>query len=448
MRWIVGLLVALLTLAGCRPAPPRPLQLTVSDSDVEQRVMALQGLMMGYADNHLMLFSEAMDNLIAVSEDPAVEAWARRTRFSAAQGMLANATAPSPIAGILDSVVTASLRRRVIEQHWIPTLLGQKYGPLVLPTAIELEREAWQMAEALLDSGSQQELRRIIEDHRRQFPDQIYITIVRVRELSAFRDKPRPGTNSTGSLLSLLYLDPLASLDPVARELRESRLLAERLTFLAMRMPTLLGWQVELASRDVLDGPRVGQALQQMDLLTRDTRDFADAVVSFSDSVKQFVAGIDQTVQSAVVRLGEEAEQVRAQAAGDLHALAEQQRTEFGKLIDTQRLATLEQADALLSQQLEQAISRLDLALASAREQTFADVEATATRLGAQTQLLVETQGGALVDKLFLRGVVLVVLALLGGLLVAHINRRLDARAQGLRRDRDDEPDNPLRRAA
>jgi hypothetical protein len=65
--------------------------------------------------------------------------------------------------------------------------------------------------------------------------------------------------STRGSLLGLLRLDPLSGLDPARRELAEARLFAERALFVVQVLPTLLRWQAELLSLEMLNQPAVQQ---------------------------------------------------------------------------------------------------------------------------------------------------------------------------------------------
>jgi hypothetical protein len=66
----------------------------------------------------------------------------------------------------------------------------------------------------------------------------------------------RPPEQRSG-LFGIVNLDPFAGLDPATRELAETRLFAERATFLLQRMPWLLRWHTELLAYRTAEIPEV-----------------------------------------------------------------------------------------------------------------------------------------------------------------------------------------------
>ena len=59
----------------------------------------------------------------------------------------------------------------------------------------------------------------------------------------------------------MLFLNPLAGLDPTAMAIQETRQLAERAMYYSQRMPTLLNWQVQLLSLQLAGQPEIREIL-------------------------------------------------------------------------------------------------------------------------------------------------------------------------------------------
>src|SRR5208283_2461220 len=109
-----------------------------------------------------------------------------------------------------------------------------------------------------------------IQDWRRRNPDQRYVATTRLRELAiAVGQMPKAVTTAPNSIFSLLYLDPLAGLDPTAAAIQETRQLAERAMYYSQRMPMLLNWQVQLLSLQLAAQPESKQLLADANRLTR-----------------------------------------------------------------------------------------------------------------------------------------------------------------------------------
>ncbi|MEC9372461.1 MAG: hypothetical protein VYC34_01400, partial [Planctomycetota bacterium] len=95
--------------------------------------------------------------------------------------------------------------------------------------------------------------------------------------------------------LSLFYLDPLAGLSPAKRELAQSRMLAERAFFFAQRMPTVVRWQAEVLVMEALALPEVQKTIAAADSVSKSaetTSDAANRIVAMIPEERK--AAIDQ----------------------------------------------------------------------------------------------------------------------------------------------------------
>ncbi len=98
------------------------------------------------------------------------------------------------------------------------------------------------MAAKALSEDQLSQMRELIEQWRASHPHQYYVANVRFSDFESFPTaKSTTGLKLPTNLLGLLYLDPLAGLDPVAAELKSYRDLTERVLFAVVRMPQYLG---------------------------------------------------------------------------------------------------------------------------------------------------------------------------------------------------------------
>jgi hypothetical protein len=76
-------------------------------------------------------------------------------------------------------------------------------------------------------------------------------------------------------VFSLLYVDPLAGMEPAVREVAQTRMFGERVLFVTQKMPTLLRWQMELLSVNAVEMPAVQQLISNSTQLSVSVERFA-----------------------------------------------------------------------------------------------------------------------------------------------------------------------------
>ena len=169
------------------------------------------------------------------------------------------ASGPNAVANLLDLTVFVTVARMALEEHWQPKVFGESALPM-LESCRDAETEVWRLAGAVLSSEQQRELRQSIAAWHRQNP--LPESVLAANALG-FASRVAGGSQDqaakSGSVFSLLRVDPLAGMDPAVREIAQTRLFAERALFLAQRMPMLLRWQTELLSLNAVAMPAVQQ---------------------------------------------------------------------------------------------------------------------------------------------------------------------------------------------
>jgi hypothetical protein len=176
------------------------------------------------------------------------------------------------------------------------------------------ERDVWNLGAKVLSTKQLAELRQVIDQWRKDNPTQYYVGYVRFTDFAnAMQVMSGAQASSRSSVFGLLYIDPLAGLDPVARELQEYRGLTERLNFFVNRMPIIVGWQVDLSVRRATNDPQVTRFVDNTGRFANATTQFSAAVAKFpKDFSAERVAAIDQALAGV--------EQQRAALMKDLEA--------------------------------------------------------------------------------------------------------------------------------
>src|SRR5688500_7251785 len=208
---------------------------------------AARSPVMSLSDTYCPTVIQSFDTIIAETKDPKRAHWARGQRVGTMTISITNATGPNAVVGLLDMVVFATLKRAAVEEHWVPTLLGEEGGP-VLEAHRRGEADAWAAAERVFSKSQVKELHTLVTKWQREHRGQYYVGYTRFSDFDEYRSlsPESPQAKLPGSLFGALYIDPLAGLDPVARELRSYRALTERLAFIVTRMPILMSYQIDL----------------------------------------------------------------------------------------------------------------------------------------------------------------------------------------------------------
>lgn len=299
---VAGLACLALVLTGCSlrlfhsaPAKAEVGSLKAGTNAPESVTLTvLQMQVMRFADTYVATVAQASDDLTANATNPEIRLAALRWKLGQATSAYTDATGQNPALNALDMLVLVTMARMVVEEYGVETY-GDAIQPL-LATQRNLETNAWTLASGVLKPAQQQELRDLIQAWRGKNPHQRYIGPVRFRELlTALGKAPAPSTTAPTSIFSLLFLDPLAGLDPTAAAIQETRELGERAMYYSQRMPQLLAWQTELLAYQLAAQPESRQVLSNAQQLAAS----ADIFAKTSEQLPQVIndqrqAGIQQ----------------------------------------------------------------------------------------------------------------------------------------------------------
>jgi hypothetical protein len=190
------------------------------------------------------------------------------------------ASGPNAVADVLDMTVFVTVTRAGLEDYWQPKVFGKSAQPM-LDGCRNAETEIWRLASTVLKPEQQAELRQAIEVWRRQNPlAETGLAAPALGIASQVAQANQSKTTTAGSVFDLLNLDPLSGLDPVTRQIAETRLFAERALYVTQKMPMLLRWQTELLSLNAM-------AMPEMQQLVTNSTEIAASVERFARVAEQ-----------------------------------------------------------------------------------------------------------------------------------------------------------------
>jgi hypothetical protein len=309
----------------------------------------LQTEVMALADTFSTRAVEIWDKAAAAATTPEARSVAHERKIGSMTSALSIATDNNPLSSFCDFVVLVTLQHQAVEMESSRKLFEPAVAQEIVDSYKQLDDEAWKIADSTLAPEQVKELRVLVQTWRDRNPEQSYVGFVRLADLSHALPKTPAKAESSGaggaasSLLSMFTLDPLASLDPAAREVEQTRMLAERMFFYLQRAPYLFRWQAEGLYNDV----------------------------AASDQTKTIIEAVDRTSKAAD-RISQVAEKLPQDVA-----------TERKAAIDQVAAAVTDQRKAILDQ-LDSVQKPVDSVLAHAKD-TAAQLQGLATAVGDTT---------------------------------------------------------------
>ncbi|MHC4991775.1 MAG: hypothetical protein ACYTGC_12420, partial [Planctomycetota bacterium] len=277
-----------------------PVDPTVTPDQIQSEVMT-------FCDNHTGRLYWAVENTLRDTDDFDLRLLAMRIRLGGATGAITTATQANPFVAMVDMSVQIHLARELAEQRWIPEYFGDAGQPIV-DAFRQSEKEVVKIAERVVNEEAMEEIRALVDQWHQDNPDQLMAFNVRLSELSRYRRRSMTDVSGRGSVFSLLFLDPLANVEPAVREVQETRLLGERVVFFAERLPQLINFH----ARDVLAtaalSPEIGVYRQE---LVR----FVDTAEEIGVTVREMPELISEQVRVVLDRVEQSQERVDATLA-------------------------------------------------------------------------------------------------------------------------------------
>jgi hypothetical protein len=161
------------------------------------------------------------------------------------------------VTNLLDMMVLTTLSRVLVEEYWVPEVIGESIGQDFISAYRILEKDIWTVADAVLTTDQQDDLRILISEWRTANPDQIYPWYVRLSEFSGQRAARLNSLKQSGGLLK-----EVAKAREAAEEMQE---FGERVLFYLQRAPALTSMEMENSFLEVLGGPEMSLILDDVD---------------------------------------------------------------------------------------------------------------------------------------------------------------------------------------
>lgn len=258
-------------------------------------VDTLHPRLLGLADSCVARVRSATElfEVEAATEAAALQALQWRLRFTRAAYLAA--TGPSPLTGLLDLVVIASTSKVLLRSNGIEAKWGAPSRHIV--AAIDsLDATCWDVVDDYIGREQIAELKATLTEWQQKT---LTAQTGELDELPDFRQVAhslgKTDAGKGGGLMNFLTIDPLAGIEPVAREVALTRQFAERMLFWAERMPTLVDDQVELATVRARSLPEVTTTLAAVDRASRASESIATTASLLTDDLsKERKAALEQ----------------------------------------------------------------------------------------------------------------------------------------------------------
>ena len=256
------------------------------------------------------------------------------------------ATGPVPLGNMLDLQLLLIGGRMLVEERWMRGPWADSLQPL--PKAFrELEDRGWMILGDFLQAEQISKFRQVASEWEALQKGKGEEMSTQPPNFLEALKLLRKDEETSGGLLGFIQLDPLAGLEPAAREVALSRQFAERMLFWAQRLSAMVEDELELAVLRAQRLPEVTGVLANVDRVT-----------AAADSLAATAAALPQQVtaerEAALRQLSEE---VTAQREGLVRDLESSRETMESLLAESRQ--TLE-AGATMSKELTPALLALD----------------------------------------------------------------------------------------
>jgi hypothetical protein len=423
----------------------------------------LQADLMSYADRYASIAAQAIDDVHALEPPPEVQRlFTADLVYGAASAYTIAADADAQVA-LLDMVVLASLGRMIFEEHWL-VLYGEFARPVV--TALtNLEDQAWEITHTILSPEQQVELRERIEAFGAANPGLTTFSHLRFADFPSKRDSStlKPGTS--GGMFKTVR--------QITDQVEQTRLLAERAMYLSTRLPLLGGFFADIWVSRISFNPAVDGVIEDIDTFVEVSERLAFAAEQLPQQITsertetilqlvgEFAAERQQTVDHVFVNIARERQMIVDQLVAEEQrltgVLAELRTTiEAGNELTLSVDALAERLDIGAEEEGQAGESvepakpfdiedyRQTLIQATAAIQDLNDLVGSthrlidsdgADRLVPQVATAIDdvgTMGEAMIDRVFARAILFLILALVGFIAARLAYRWVERRLFGV----------------
>jgi len=243
-----------------------------------------------FADRYVSRMSIAADRMrqhpLTPAQFESIQNWETMSSIVAVD----IAIGTNAVTNLLDMMVLTTLGRMVIEQYWVPERFGEEYGQPLLNASRALEEDIWDVANAVLTSDLQDEMRTMIGNYHEQYPDQVNPWWIRLNQFSGQRAARLNAIKRSGGMLK-----EVKRARETAEELQE---FAERALFYMQRAPGIAFNTMETSTLQILGGPQVSQMLEDSNRFVDSIEQLVQLFDDLSDErlavIDQFMEGLEQ----------------------------------------------------------------------------------------------------------------------------------------------------------
>lgn len=188
----------------------------------------------------------------------------------------------NPLSALFDMTVFISVGRIIYEERHLPKY-GKAIGPVVKGYQV-IEDDIWQVVRNVLSEAQQNELRDMITERSKKFPDFINFTSLRFKDFEAIRATSFSKDVESGGLL--------APVSKATQQIEETRELAERALFLATRLPLMGGNFMNVWLSLWMTNPEVYNTITSLNILSSSMQKLLPLVETMPTQIEQMSAKI------------------------------------------------------------------------------------------------------------------------------------------------------------
>jgi hypothetical protein len=305
---------------------------------------------MNFAERYMMVMANVYGQARLSSTTPEGKVMAQRCMVDAGIGAMGNATNPNPLVGMMDMATMVTLTREIAEAPWPREVFGTENATAIISTLRTEEMEIWGLVVPYLSPAQVRDLQQLTKQWHQKHPEERFVSGARLVDFLQ-------ATNSTNSdasqfaVLGLVHIDPLVDLDPAVREVKQSRILAERAFFYLQHMPLLLVWQADLLYSQMLVDPQVKH-------LVENSTTVAASSAHFNESASK-IADAGNRLSEVIRRLPQEWRDLLNQMAKQSQTTVQQTTTRVSDALDRQQAALIQHVQGMMDHSIDQAFGRL-----------------------------------------------------------------------------------------
>ena len=320
-------------LPGGRKAELRPL------TDLHPAVLR-------YADSCSAGLRAASDDFARTMGTPEARLQAVEWRLRGSRMIFNAATGPVPLENMLDLLLLTIGGRVLVKEKWMSSQWGEAARPVVTAFG-DLEARGWSILDEFYAPDQIAKLRAVAQEWEERQAGKGADLVGKLPNFREALKELRGDDGTSGGLLGFIQLDPLAGLEPAAREIALSRQFAERMLFWGQRMPILIEDEVQIAVLRAQELPEVVGVLADV-----------ARVSAAADTLATTAAGLPPQISA-------EREAALKQAGAELSALSDSTLQKVSAELTAQReglVRDLETAQAPLQSLLSESRSTFQAA--------------------------------------------------------------------------------------